>query len=132
MSEEKVEVVRAAYAAWNRGDLDAVVERMHSDIEMTQDSRIPGATNARGRSAARAWLASFYETWEQFDLTVEEVVEAGEQVAVVALIRARGKASGVSVEQRIGHVLTVRGGKTIRWQSYTTPAEALEAVGLRE
>jgi ketosteroid isomerase-like protein len=129
MSRENVEIARAAYSAWNRGDLDAVAARMHPDIEMTQDSRIPGATNTTGRSAARAWLGAFFETWEQFDLTVEEIVDAGEQVAVVALIRARGKASGASVEQRIGHVLTFSGGKAVRWQSYTTPEEALEAVG---
>jgi ketosteroid isomerase-like protein len=123
-------VVRAAYAAWNRGDLDAVLESMHPDIEVTQDSRIPGAITAAGKSAARAWLESFDETWEHFELALEEIVEAGEAVAVVALISARGKASGVSVEQRVGHVLTMRDGQTIRWQSYMTPEEALEAVGL--
>jgi ketosteroid isomerase-like protein len=121
-------VVRAAYAAWNLGDLDAVLESMHPDIEVTQDSRIPGAIQASGKSAARAWLESFDETWEQFELTLEEVLEAGEAVAVVALVRARGKASGVSVEQRVGHVLTMRDGRTIRWRSYMTPEEALEAV----
>ena len=132
MSRENAEIVRAAYAAWNRGDLDAAVESMHLDIEVIQDSRIPGAVNVRGRRAARAWLASFFETWESFDLSLEEVVDNGEQVAVVALVRARGKASGASVEQRVGHVLTMSNGETIRWQSYTSPDEALEAVGLRE
>jgi uncharacterized protein len=130
ISNQNVEVVRAAYAAWNRGDLDAALESIHPDIEVTQDSRIPGAIKARGKPAARAWLESFYETWEHFELTLEEIVEAGEAVAVVALIRARGKASGVSVEQRVGHVLTMRDGQIIRWQSYMTPEEALEATSL--
>lgn len=132
MSRENIELVRAAYAAWNRGDLDATVETMHPDVEVMQDSRIPGAIQVKGKSAARGWLESFYETWERFDITLEEIVGAGEAVAVVALIRARGKTSGVSVEQHVGHVLTIRNGQTIRWQSYMTPEEALEAVGRRE
>jgi len=36
------------------------------------------------------------------------------------------------VEQRVGHVLTIRDGQAVRWMSYAESADALEAVGLRE
>jgi len=53
---------------------------------------------------------------------------------VVVLYRAvgRGKGSGIDLETRFGHVWTVREGRAVRWEILRTPAEALEAVGLRE
>jgi len=45
---------------------------------------------------------------------------------------ARGKASGVEVDARGGHVWTLRAGRVVRWQVFGTKQEALEAAGLRE
>jgi hypothetical protein len=44
----------------------------------------------------------------------------------------RGKSSGVEVETRAAHVWTIPNGNAIPIQMFGTPAEALEAAGLRE
>lgn len=44
----------------------------------------------------------------------------------------RGKGSGVEVEGDVAFVFTVRQGKLVRWQMFTSRAEALEAAGLAE
>ncbi len=46
MSKENVEVVREAVAAFNRGDLDAALERMHPDIEWQTPDAFPDAGTA--------------------------------------------------------------------------------------
>jgi ketosteroid isomerase-like protein len=132
MSQQNVEVVRAAYAAWNERQLEAAMDLVHPDIEVVQDSAIPGAITATGRRAFSAWLESFFETWESFELEPTAIRQVGDRVVVVADIRARGRTTGVPVETQIAHVLTLREGLVARWQSYTNPAEALEAVGLSE
>jgi ketosteroid isomerase-like protein len=133
MSRENVEVVQAAYEAWNRGDLDGALRRAHPDIEFVQDSRIPGAVNLAGRSALRAWLDSFHETWEWFRINPERVDAVGEdRILIVATISAKGRLSQAEVHQRVGHVLTIHDGQMVRWNSYADAADALEAVGLRE
>ena len=132
MSQENLELARAAYEAWNRGDLDTTLRDCHHDVEFVQDSRIPGAVELDGRAAARAWLESFQETWEWFRISPERIEAVGDRVLIVARISARGRMSEAEVEQRVGHVLTIREGQAVRWMSYAESADALEAVGLRE
>ena len=126
------QMARAAYEAWNRGDIEAALEYAHPDVRFVQDARIPGAVDLQGREAVKSWLKSFYETWEEFQLTLERVESRGDRVLILARIRAKGRMSEAHVEQRIGHVFTVRDRLTTEWRSYADPEEALEAVGLRE
>ena len=44
----------------------------------------------------------------------------------------RGKGSGVEVEADFAFVFTIRQGKLLRWQMFTSREEALEAAGLPE
>ena len=57
-----------------------------------------------------------------------EFVDAGDRVVVATLIRGRGRGSGVEVEARFYNVYTVRGGKVVRMDEFTTRTEALEAL----
>jgi ketosteroid isomerase-like protein len=61
----------------------------------------------------------------------EEMHETGDQVVAIVRIRARGKASGASIDTRTGMVSAFRDGKLVRWRHYSDPEEALEAAGLR-
>ena len=120
--------VNAAYAAWARRDLDGVVGLAHDDVEFVQDPSFPGATSATGRAALRQWLASFFDIWEEFDLVPQEVIESGERVLVIAKIRARGKGSGVEIEQTAAHLLTFEEGRVRRLETFADPAAARAAL----
>jgi len=65
-------------------------------------------------------------------MTAEEVRDAGDSVVVAVRFRAKGRETDLPFEGRYGHLWTFRGGKVIRLEGYTTFADALEAVGLRE
>jgi ketosteroid isomerase-like protein len=132
MSQENIEVARAAYDAWNRGDLKAALEHARSDVRFVQDSRIPGAVDLSGRGAVQAWLESFYETWEEFRVAPDRIEPVGDRILILATIRAKGRMSQAEVEQRMGHVFTVRDGQIVEWRSYADPEDALEAVGLSQ
>jgi len=45
MSQENVEIVRRAFEAFNRGDLDAAVVDLAADCEYTSSGAIPGTTD---------------------------------------------------------------------------------------
>jgi uncharacterized protein len=53
MSQENVEVVREAIEAFNRGDLEAALHRMHPDIEWQTLDAFPDAGTYRGREEVR-------------------------------------------------------------------------------
>ncbi len=136
MSQENVEIVRRAYEAAVRRptpDFATVNALFHTDHELvTTASQFEGGS-ARGAQGFREWLESFGEAWESWDISVEEGRSIGdERVLVVVVFKVVGRHSGVPVEQRVALVVTVRDGKVTRTDSYTSPQDALEAVGLAE
>ena len=74
------------------------------------------------------WSSAF----EELRVTFEEIIDAGDQVVVVAHHKGRGRGSGINVDARFYEVYTLREGKVSRVDEYTERAEALEAAGLRE
>ena len=77
-------------------------------------------------------MLNWLDAWEDWQLDVESLHDAGDKV--VAVVRQRGvaKATGMAVDMTFAQVLTLRDGKQVRMQMYADPSEALAAVGLRE
>ena len=73
-----------------------------------------------------------HRRFDEIRFGLEDVVDGGEpdQVLVLLTLHTRGKGSGVEVDVRIGHVLTVREGRIARGRVYTDPDEARAAAGL--
>jgi hypothetical protein len=67
--------------------------------------------------------------WETRVEEVRAIDDARVLAVTPTIIRTR---SGVSLEQRMGAVVTVREGKVMRTELYPSPEEALEAAGLHE
>ena len=130
MPRENPELVARAYDAWNRRDFAAVMSLVHPDVVLVQDAAIPGAEVVQGRDELGRWLQAFADTWEDFRLTAERIVEVGDRVAVVVRVEAKGKGSGIELDARVGHLVSVVDGTVLRWQTFNDPEEALEAVGL--
>src|SRR5207249_1646006 len=56
--EERVELVRRTYDAFHRGDVDAMLTEIHSEVEWCVDAAIPGAVQIyRGHDGLRKYLA---------------------------------------------------------------------------
>ena len=91
------------------------------------DSVLTGQTY-KGAQAIRA--ADVWETLDYFP-EVEEFIDAGEHVVEVSRISGRGARSGVPVTQRVAIVWTFQRGVLVRGKSFSSRAEAFEAVGLR-
>jgi uncharacterized protein len=131
MSRENVEVVRRAFEAYARGDVETMLEALDQEVEWKQfEEPVP----VYGRDGVRGALRRWDETWDHLQVEAEEFIDAGEFVVLLIRFRGLGRASGVPVEQSSYHVFTVRDGKVARMFEYGPGerAEALEAVGLRE
>jgi ketosteroid isomerase-like protein len=128
VAQDDIALVRAGYAAWNGGDLKAALEIVHPEVEVVQDPQIPGAVAVTGKGEFKRWLDSFYETWESFEITPTEIRRLDDRIIVIGHIKARGKTMSVPVETDTAHVLTMRNGEVVRWESYTDPAAALAAL----
>jgi len=134
MSQENVEVVKAAYEAFASERLDRWIEHFTDDVEWRPVEGGPDDFGPiHGKDALRAWLQDWIETFDEFWMEPLELIDAGED-KVVAVERYGGRArlSGVETDQTEAEVFTVRNGKIARGHEYATRDEALEAAGLRE
>jgi ketosteroid isomerase-like protein len=64
MSQENVEIVRAAFEAWNAGDMDALREMHDPDVIARPPEGWPEPGPYAGREAVMRWFEQLRETWD--------------------------------------------------------------------
>jgi ketosteroid isomerase-like protein len=131
VSRESVEVLRRLFDAFNCGDTDRVIELTHPEFSAEIPPEISAEPDTyRGHEGMRRYFDSFEEVMTEIHFQPEGFWDAGESVVVAMLLSARGKQTGIEVEQRSAGVWTIREGKVIGSRTYLWLADALEAVGL--
>jgi uncharacterized protein len=132
MSEENVEIVRNAIAAFDRGDIEGVLRVCDEDIVITQPAELPGVSpEQHGHQGVLEALAIWPEQWDDYRIELLRIAAApGGKVFVTQRTRGRGKQSGVEVEMDFSFVFTVRDAKISEWRLFVQEDQALEAAGL--
>jgi ketosteroid isomerase-like protein len=128
MSEANVELVKAIFGEWERGDFSSV-DWADPEIEFSipgPDSNVHRGIESMGRAWAE-WLGAF----DEFSVVAEDFHDAGDKVMVEQVFRGKGKGSGIPVNEIPGAtVLTLRHGKVTRFEGHTTLEAALDSAGL--
>jgi ketosteroid isomerase-like protein len=132
MSQENVEIVRRGYEAFNRSDIEGVIEIADPQVHWDMSERAFNPAVYEGHDGIRRFVEEMNEVWEDFRLEPLEFIDAGDKVVVSHLIRGRGRGSGVDVELPSTSIYTLRNGKVIDNRMYREHSDALEAAGLRE
>ena len=131
MSQENVDVVRAAYEAWNAGDMDAWADFLAPDVISRPPDGWPEPGPFVGREAFVRWCEQLRETWDADALEpIGDFIDIGDRVAVRQIWRGAG--SGPEANLEMTWVGTVRKGKIVFVEFFWDHEEALEAVGLSE
>ncbi len=134
MSQENVETVRRGIDAYNRGDLDELLENWAPDAVVDWSrSRGFDAGVFRGHDAIRAHWQRLLESFDEVRVEIVDPIEEVEDGLLVVenLGYLRGR-DGIEVQTRSALLVTIRDGKTASFTLYQTKQEALEAAGLRE
>jgi ketosteroid isomerase-like protein len=134
MSQENVEVVRRATAAFNSGDADASIEVWALDAELRDLANAPDqASVVKGRDAIQAVIKLWTAAFDEFRADVEEYIDHGDFVICAARWHGQGKASGASIDLHQFDLYELRQGQIVKGTlGFRTREEALEAAGLRE
>lgn len=127
MAEQNVEIVRAAYDAFARGDIPSVLAAFDPGVEFIPSDAFPHGGLCRGHEEMVAYFQTFATTYEQLEVQPDEFLDAGDHV--VALGHERGRANGMSFVTPFAHVWTLRDGKAVHWKEYLDPAQELRAHG---
>jgi ketosteroid isomerase-like protein len=130
MSQENLEIVRAAYENFARGDFTAFGD-VTQDFEFVTSPEIPDAGTYRGE-AAIAWMRAWVDSFEDLRMEATEIMDGGDKVFVALHQRGRPRGSQTVVEGRWWQAVTIRDGQIARAETYPERDQALEAAGLRE
>jgi ketosteroid isomerase-like protein len=132
MSQENVEIVRKGYERFTatREFTDDIVT---PDFvwDMSNFHGWPEQQEYAGAEGARTFLRVWTDAWEDWELEVDALHDAGERVVSLMRQHGRAKATGMPVEMSFAMVWTLREGKEARMEMYSNPDEALEAAGLK-
>ena len=129
-----MEIVRNAFAAFDRGDIEGVLRLADEDIVITQPPELPGVSPVQhGHRGLVEALAIWPKEWDDYRSEILNIAAApGGKVFVSARTRGRGKQSGVEVAMEFSFVFTVRDAKISEWRLFVQEDQALEAAGLSE
>src|SRR5882672_7038498 len=93
--EQAIAGLRAAYSAFNRGDMLAAVELFDPQIEWTEPAEFPGGGTYRGQAGAKAYLTQSRESAAEVHSEPEKFIPVGDRVVVFVRARVRAHDSNV-------------------------------------
>ncbi len=133
MSQDNVEIVRASWEAWGRGDMDALFEFYDPEVEWdTTHSNIPDMGVFHGHDGVRDFFRQWRAFFAEYYAEPEQFIGADESVIVRVRQGGRGRASTVGVEMpSYWQVYWLRDGRAVRVEIHRDEAQAFEAAGLR-
>jgi ketosteroid isomerase-like protein len=135
MSQENVESFKRAVEAYNRRDVEALLEELDPEVEWHPALEVllgGEATVYRGHEGVRELLRDTDEALGEIQVDFTRIQDLGDRIVGIGRLRTRGKESGAATESPWGGVATFKDGKAIQIRTYLDPKDALEAVGLRE
>jgi ketosteroid isomerase-like protein len=131
MSQERVGQVLRAYDAMNRGDVESAFAGLSPDFEFIPPGILPDVEVHRGRDAAVRFWNTWTEAFDDLRFAIEETIDAGEQVVVMAAVCGAVKGAGTEVRTpTFPFIWTFEGDQIVRMEAMQNRALALEAVGL--
>jgi ketosteroid isomerase-like protein len=119
------ELLREVYDALACRDFETLAGLADPDFEMDLTDRVLNPATYRGAEGLARFLEEVDELWASMDLTVERVVERGDQALALLRVRLQGRGSGVELDDRIAQLWTLRDGKLVRMQLRQDAAAAL-------
>jgi ketosteroid isomerase-like protein len=120
--------LRAGIEAFNREEFDETLEFMHPDIEWHRGATSVEGGVLRGRDSLRALMTP--DVFDRQVLRVNDITVNCDKVLVETQFRARGRTSGIELENRGWQVWTVRDDLAVRVELFDHEAAAREAAGL--
>lgn len=122
-------VTQAIFAAFAAADVDRIVALLDEAIviEFYGPAVIPYAGSYRGRAAARRFFETVLASVDIHRFAAEEFIVEGDRIVVSGDLRLTARSTGRPIESRFVHVITVAGGRWLRFCDFMNTAVAAAA-----
>ena len=119
-----LETVKAFYSAIARGDVAAILEVLHPQLEWTEAEGFPyySGTWRTPQEVVDKLLVPLGRDWDNFSAAPHDFIADGDRVITLGAYSGTAKATGKSMRAPFAHVWRVHGGKLARFDMYTDTA----------
>ena len=131
MSRANVDLVRASFEAFGRGDFDSAFAAFDEEVEWKTADDEPDAQVLHGRRELGAFVRHLADPWsDRFGSAIEftDFIDCGDWVVAPWHGRVHGHGSGIEIEISETYAVLVGDGRIVRVVEYRTVEEALDAV----
>lgn len=124
--EQRIAILRDAYAAFNRGDITAAVQSFDPDIDWSEPAEFPRGGSYKGREAAKQYLTNSRASVAEVISEPEQFIPAGDRIVVFVYARVRPKNSTQWQEVRLADVYLFRDSTPIQMKAFADRQQALQ------
>src|SRR3954451_661628 len=114
--------------AFNNGDISAMADMLHPEIEWYSSNRYSDNETHIGPNDVRLYLESLHGHLDEPRMEPEDGFQIGDHVMLINRLRGKGSLAGHDVVERYNWVVLVDGERFRRVITYPTPAEARRAL----
>ena len=125
-----MEVVKRAYQAFGRNDIEAVLECVAPTLDwrIVGPASLPFATQCRTRQEVGQFFKDMAADGEITVWEPREFIDANEHIVVLGFVRVTLKETGKPFESEWVHICTIKDGLLTRWIEFFDTAARLTAA----
>ena len=131
-TEKAIAGLRAAYAAFNRGDIDAAVQLFDPNVEWSEPTEFPGGGTYHGVNGAKRYLSQSRAGATEVISEPERFIPSRNRIVVFVYARVLPKGSSTWQEVRLADVYTFQEGRVTQMQAFSNRKDALHWAGVEE
>ena len=127
--QQNVQIVKDCYAAFVRGDIQAIINACSADVEWVSpgEGYLPQAGTFHGRDGIGRFFQLVALTADFAVFEPRTYVAQGDSVIALGYYRAKVKETGKTFESDWAMLFSFRDGKIARFQEYTNTAAIASA-----
>ena len=129
-TEQAIAELRAAYAAFNRGDIDTAVRWLDPQVEWTEPAEFSGGGTYHGIEGAKRYLSQSRAGADEVISEPERFIVSGDRIVVFVHARVLPKNSNTWQDVRLADVYTFHDGKVTQMRAFANRQDALHWVGM--
>ncbi|MDQ3719494.1 MAG: nuclear transport factor 2 family protein [Actinomycetota bacterium] len=124
--------MRRTFDAFARGDFRTALQDVRMEVRTHRIAPLPDPKTYQGPAGMLMAWGDWTAPFEELELTVGELIEAGESVVAEIRQTGRKKDGEVLVEEQFWFVCTFFDGALVQWDMLATKRQALKGVGRTE